>query len=146
MTKQSNTAHPRQSLFPKTNELPRVGLEPTTLCTLDRALYQLHTIHTTGAHILSPPPHTLSSPLLPTRAALPVWALSEVVCTSVRNDSPVHTPVEAASRSCCLSSVGTAGHTVDYPVCVCVCVCVCACYISMMTSKVPLLLYRPLDL
>ena len=25
--------------FPKKNELPRVGLEPTTLYTLDRALY-----------------------------------------------------------------------------------------------------------
>ena len=40
-TRQSNTAHPRQSLFPKKNELPRVGLEPTILYTLDRALYQL---------------------------------------------------------------------------------------------------------
>ena len=40
-TRQSNTAHPRQSLFTKKkNELPRVGLEPTTLHTLDRALYQ----------------------------------------------------------------------------------------------------------
>ena len=40
-TKQSNTAHPRQSVtFPKKNELPRVGLEPTTLYTLDRMLYQ----------------------------------------------------------------------------------------------------------
>ena len=39
-TRQSNTAHPRQSYtFPKKNELPRVGLEPTTLYTLDRALY-----------------------------------------------------------------------------------------------------------
>ena len=35
-TMQSNTAHPRQSLE---NELLRVGLEPTTLYTLDRALY-----------------------------------------------------------------------------------------------------------
>ena len=40
-TRQSNTAHPRQSLFPRKNELPQVGLEPTTLYTLDRALYQL---------------------------------------------------------------------------------------------------------
>ena len=40
-TRQSNTAHPRQSLFLRKNELPRVGLEPTTLYTLDRALYQL---------------------------------------------------------------------------------------------------------
>ena len=39
-TRQSNTAHPRQSLFLR-NELPRMGLEPTTLHTLDRALYQL---------------------------------------------------------------------------------------------------------
>ena len=31
-TRQSNTTHPRQSLF-KENELPRVGFEPTTLCT-----------------------------------------------------------------------------------------------------------------
>ena len=30
-TRQSNTAHPRQSLFLEKNELPRVGLEPTTL-------------------------------------------------------------------------------------------------------------------
>ena len=40
-TRQSNTAHPRQSLFLEKNELPRVGLEPTTLYTLDSALYQL---------------------------------------------------------------------------------------------------------
>ena len=41
-TRQSNTAHPRQSLFLyRKNELPQVGLEPTTLYTLDRALYQL---------------------------------------------------------------------------------------------------------
>ena len=40
-TRQSNTAHPKQSLFLEKNELPRVGLEPTTLYTLDRALYQL---------------------------------------------------------------------------------------------------------
>ena len=33
-TKQSNTTHQRQSLFQKKNELPRVGLEPTTLYTL----------------------------------------------------------------------------------------------------------------
>ena len=40
-TRQSNTAHPRQSLSLEKNELPQVGLEPTTLYTLDRALYQL---------------------------------------------------------------------------------------------------------
>ena len=40
-TRQSNTAHPRQSPFLRKNELPYVGLEPTTLYTLDRALYQL---------------------------------------------------------------------------------------------------------
>ena len=40
-TRQSNTAHPRQSLFQRKNELPRVGFEPTTLHTLDRVLYQL---------------------------------------------------------------------------------------------------------
>ena len=39
--RQSNTAHPRHSLFLERNELPQVGLEPTTLYTLDRALYQL---------------------------------------------------------------------------------------------------------
>ena len=32
---------PKAVTFPKKNELPRVGLEPTTLYTLDRALYQL---------------------------------------------------------------------------------------------------------
>ena len=39
-TRQSNTTHPRQSLFLE-NELPRVGFESTTLYTLDRQLYQL---------------------------------------------------------------------------------------------------------
>ena len=39
-TRQNNTAHPRQSVtLLKKNELPRVGLEPTTLYTLDGALY-----------------------------------------------------------------------------------------------------------
>ena len=40
--KQSNTIqynttqrHPRQLFFPKKNELPQVGFEPTTLCSLD---------------------------------------------------------------------------------------------------------------
>ena len=32
---------PKAVTFPGKNELPRVGLEPTTLYTLDRALYQL---------------------------------------------------------------------------------------------------------
>ena len=32
---------PKAVTFPKANELPRVGLEPTTLYTLDRVLYQL---------------------------------------------------------------------------------------------------------
>ena len=32
---------PKAVTFPKKNELSRVGLEPTTLYTLDRALYQL---------------------------------------------------------------------------------------------------------
>ena len=41
-TRQSNTVHPRQSLFlEKMSCLGRVGLEPTTLYTRDRALYQL---------------------------------------------------------------------------------------------------------
>ena len=45
-TRQSNTQTskvkqtPKVVSFPKKNELPRVGLEPTTLYTLDRALYQ----------------------------------------------------------------------------------------------------------
>ena len=30
---------PKAVTYPKKNELPRVGLEPTTLYTLDRALY-----------------------------------------------------------------------------------------------------------
>ena len=32
---------PKAVTFPKANELPRVGLEPTTLYTLNRVLYQL---------------------------------------------------------------------------------------------------------
>ena len=32
---------PEAVTFPRKNELPQVGLEPTTLYTLDRALYQL---------------------------------------------------------------------------------------------------------
>ena len=32
---------PKAVTFPKINELPRVGLEPTTIYTLDRVLYQL---------------------------------------------------------------------------------------------------------
>ena len=32
---------PKAVTFPRKNELPQVGLEPTTLYTLDRALYQL---------------------------------------------------------------------------------------------------------
>ena len=35
--KQQST--PKAVTFPKKNELPRVGLEPTTLYTLDRVLY-----------------------------------------------------------------------------------------------------------
>ena len=35
--KQNGT--PKAVTFPKKNELPQVGLEPTTLYTLDRALY-----------------------------------------------------------------------------------------------------------
>ena len=38
-TRQSNTAHPRQSLFLRKVSCLGVGLEPTTLYTLDRALY-----------------------------------------------------------------------------------------------------------
>ena len=32
---------PKAVTFPRKNELPQVGLEPTTLYTLERALYQL---------------------------------------------------------------------------------------------------------
>ena len=32
---------PKAVTFPKKNKLPQVGLEPTTLYTLDRVLYQL---------------------------------------------------------------------------------------------------------
>ena len=32
---------PKAVTFPKKNELPQVGLEPTTLYTLDRALYHM---------------------------------------------------------------------------------------------------------
>ena len=43
--KQTNKAKqhstPKAVTSPKKNELPRVGLEPTTLYTLDRALHQL---------------------------------------------------------------------------------------------------------
>ena len=43
--KQTNKAKqhstPKAVTFPRKNELPQVGLEPTTLNTLDRALYQL---------------------------------------------------------------------------------------------------------
>ena len=40
----NNKVHstPKAVTFPKKNELPRVGLEPTTLYTLDRALYMYH--------------------------------------------------------------------------------------------------------
>ena len=38
-SKQHST--PKAVTFPKKDELPRVGLEPTTLYTLDRSLYQL---------------------------------------------------------------------------------------------------------
>ena len=33
---------PKAVTFPKKNELPRVGLEPTTLYTLDIALYHMY--------------------------------------------------------------------------------------------------------
>ena len=36
---------PKAVTFPKKNELSRVGLEPTTLYTLDRALYHVYTVH-----------------------------------------------------------------------------------------------------
>ena len=45
-TRQSNST-PKAVTFPRKNELPQVGLEPTTLYTLDRALY-MHTSFVTG--------------------------------------------------------------------------------------------------
>ena len=36
---------PKAVTFPKKNELPQVGLEPTTLYTLDRVLYPHDTVH-----------------------------------------------------------------------------------------------------
>ena len=41
-TWQSNIAHPRS--LPKKNELTQMGLEPTTLYTLDRAFYHAHVL------------------------------------------------------------------------------------------------------
>ena len=38
-TRQSNTVHPKAVSFPKKNELHRVGLEPTTLHSIDRHMY-----------------------------------------------------------------------------------------------------------
>ena len=40
-TKAKQHSTPKAVTFPRKNELPQVGLEPTTLYTLDRALYQL---------------------------------------------------------------------------------------------------------
>ena len=39
--KQGKATQHTQGSLPRKNELPQVGLEPTTLYTLDRALYQL---------------------------------------------------------------------------------------------------------
>ena len=54
--KQTNKAKqhstPKAVTFPRKNELPRVGLEPTTLYTLDRALYQLSYQHVQLASFL----------------------------------------------------------------------------------------------
>ena len=36
---------PKAVTFPKKNELPQVGLEPTTLYTLDRARYHIYIYH-----------------------------------------------------------------------------------------------------
>ena len=51
--KQTNKAKqhstPKAVTFPRKNELPRVGLEPTTLRTLDRTLYR----STSAFHFLS---------------------------------------------------------------------------------------------
>ena len=43
---------PKAVTFPRKNELPRVGLEPTTLYTLDRALYQLSYVPSTLDRVL----------------------------------------------------------------------------------------------
>ena len=46
---------PKSVTFPKKNELPRVGLEPTPLYTLDRALYQLsYRVHVHVPECMSP--------------------------------------------------------------------------------------------
>ena len=41
LNKAKQHSTPKAVTFPRKNELPQVGLEPTTLYTLDRALYQL---------------------------------------------------------------------------------------------------------
>ena len=57
---------PEAVTFPKKNELPQVGLEPTTLYTLDRALYHVATCTckclpppspSSTSHLLLPPPY-----------------------------------------------------------------------------------------
>ena len=66
--KQHNT--PKAVTFPKKNELPQVGLEPTTLYTLGRALYQL-------SYILypppPPPPHPHPPPAVSGRSVKKSW-------------------------------------------------------------------------
>ena len=55
LNKQTNKAKqhstPKAVTFPKKNELPRVGLEPTTLYSLDRALYTTAQLAGPKSHI-----------------------------------------------------------------------------------------------
>ena len=54
---------PKAVTFPRKNELPQVGLEPTTLYTLNRALYHLYIyVSHTITHTPPPPPPLPSSP------------------------------------------------------------------------------------
>ena len=49
-TKAKQHSTPKAVTFPKQNELPQVGLEPTTLYILDRVLYQLIYLGTSAVH------------------------------------------------------------------------------------------------
>ena len=68
--RQSNTAHPIKAVtFSKKNELPQVGLEPTTLYTLDRAHMYMYSVcvqyYVTSLPLpssLLPPPSSLLPP------------------------------------------------------------------------------------
>ena len=64
--KQTNKAKqhstPKAVTFPRKNELPQVGLEPTILYTLDRALYQQCTYTNVPVLHLAAGNHHLSDP------------------------------------------------------------------------------------